>query len=361
MKFKRLIAFILVLSMFSFYLQPITSFAETNSTIFYEDANYLPRYAEYDGVWLYYHVGENTYTFKFNENITQAACNTDYTLWVETEAKLIYFISYELEQDNMIAYKDLENAYLILDPYGYTTNHRLYDDPYNTYTLADYDAMLNNIAAFKTYNDDSYYIYQYSKAAHNPVVTTEASTVTTEAPVTTTEAPVVTTEVPVTTTEIPVVTTEVPVISTEAPVIATEAPIVTTEISVATETPVVTTQAPAIDNQNIISISPKAPVLKVSNSGNKIILKSNNEEIKSVIFKKKLSTLIYRKVTEKNVKNVYFTKKGTVIFLNKNNKLYYFKGLKKKLLASKVSCVKTKKKFATKYVLKKGKKVTIKI
>lgn len=97
-------------------------------------------------------------------------------------------------------------------------------------------------------------------------------------------------------------------------------------------------------------------IKKVTTSKNIIkLINSNNEVVDKATFNKKKSTLSYNNKKITKVKGVWFTKKGSLVYLKTNSKAYYLKGKKSKLIKSKVASIKTTKKFATALKLKNGK------
>lgn len=97
-------------------------------------------------------------------------------------------------------------------------------------------------------------------------------------------------------------------------------------------------------------------IKKVTTSKNTIkLINSNNEVVDKATFNKKKSTLSYNKKKITKVKGVWFTKRGSLVYLKTNSKAYYLKGKKSKLIKSKVASIKTSKKFATALKLKNGK------
>lgn len=100
---------------------------------------------------------------------------------------------------------------------------------------------------------------------------------------------------------------------------------------------------------------------KVKKSGSKIkLLNSNAKAVRTVTFDKKKKVLTYKGKKIKNVKAVYFTKKGNIVYLKTNKKAYYLIGKKSTFIKKSVSSIKTKNGFATQLKLKNGKKVTLK-
>ncbi|MDD7403022.1 MAG: hypothetical protein SO170_03490 [Butyribacter sp.] len=100
---------------------------------------------------------------------------------------------------------------------------------------------------------------------------------------------------------------------------------------------------------------------KVKKSGSKIkLLNSNGKAVRTVTFDKKKKVLTYKGKKIKNVKAVYFTKKGNIVYLKTNKKAYYLIGKKSTFIKKSVSSIKTKNGFATQLKLKNGKKVTLK-
>lgn len=109
-------------------------------------------------------------------------------------------------------------------------------------------------------------------------------------------------------------------------------------------------------NSNTIKFS------KVKSSGSKIkLLNGFGKTVKTVTFKKKTGVLTYKKKRIKKVKDVYFTKKGSIVYLTRGKKAYYFNGKKSTLIKKNVKKVVTdSKRFATYLKLKNGKKFKLK-
>lgn len=147
-------------------------------------------------------------------------------------------------------------------------------------------------------------------------------------------------------TNLPISTIE-PTIS-PSPVIPTETPNVTVS---PTKKPI-PTKKPAPTPKVV-----KEKISKSKKTKTKVYLLSNTGKVlKKVKFSKKTGVMVYNKKKIKKVKDVFFTKKGTVMYFTKSKKAYYFIGKKRILIKSKVSSIKTYKGLATQLVIKKGKK-----
>lgn len=107
--------------------------------------------------------------------------------------------------------------------------------------------------------------------------------------------------------------------------------------------------------------TPQTSTIKIS--GNTIKLIKHNKVVDKATFNKKKSTLSYRGNKVTNVKGVWFTEKGKVVYIKGSKqkyKAYYFDGKKSTLIKSGVSSVDTKNKFATALKLKNGKTYQLK-
>ena len=107
--------------------------------------------------------------------------------------------------------------------------------------------------------------------------------------------------------------------------------------------------------------SSKNAYSKVKVKGNAITLcNKKNKAVKKATLNKKTGILKYNGKKVKHVKSAYFSKKGSLVYLTKSGKAYYYIGKKQILIKKKVSAIKTNaKKFATYLKLKNGKKVRI--
>lgn len=125
---------------------------------------------------------------------------------------------------------------------------------------------------------------------------------------------------------------------------------------------VIPSTPPSNSTQNVTSSTSKvATIKKVTTSKNTIkLINSNNKVVDKVTFNKKKLTLSYNGKKIKKVKGVWFTKKGSLVYLKTNSKAYYLNGKKSKLIKSKVLRVKTSSKFATALKLKNGKSYKLK-
>lgn len=154
--------------------------------------------------------------------------------------------------------------------------------------------------------------------------------------------------------------------STPVPTETPAAPVPTQAATpVPTQTPgnVVPTQAPSTQasTQNIQKAKVTNKISKTKLSKTKVtLLSTTGKVLKSVKFSKKTGIMVYNNKKVKNVKAVFFTKKGNIVYLTKNKKAYYFNGKKSTLIKRKVSSIKTSKKFATHLVLQNKKKVLLK-
>ena len=134
---------------------------------------------------------------------------------------------------------------------------------------------------------------------------------------------------------------------------------------VPTQTPgnIVPTQAPSTQasTQNTQKAKVTNKISKTKLSKTKVtLLSTTGKVLKTVKFNKKTGIMVYNNKKVKNVKAVFFTKKGNIVYLTKNKKAYYFNGKKSTLIKRKVSSIKTSKKFATHLVLQNKKKVLLK-
>ena len=100
---------------------------------------------------------------------------------------------------------------------------------------------------------------------------------------------------------------------------------------------------------------------KVKVKGNTIsLLNKKNKAVKKATLNKKTGVMKYNKKKVKGVKSASFSKKGSLVYLTKGKKAYYYIGKKRILIKKKVSAIKTDaKKFAVYLKLKNGKKVKI--
>lgn len=243
-------------------------------------------------------VNDTYYNLSIDSHIIDYAyCDKNGTLWivssnfVSKEGYLIYWTNYELEGDNMTPH------YFYT---GYTTFYNGYMDSYSNYSGEEFP--------LPTFDDLKNYIENgvpVPGSKPKPTIEPEPST-----------------------------NPDVP-----------STPQVTSPTSQPTPSPEPTPQT-----------SKPATIKKVVTYKNTIkIINSNNEVIDEASFNKKKSTLSYKGKKITKVKSVWFTKKGSLVYLKTNAKAYYLNGKKSKLIKSKVLSVKTSKKFATALKLKSGK------
>lgn len=123
--------------------------------------------------------------------------------------------------------------------------------------------------------------------------------------------------------------------------------------------PAQVSQSPSSSNSPLPTFTPKQDtnvkyVKYVKYVGNKIKLIENEKTVRSVTFKKKTGVLTYKKKI-KNVQAVFYTKKGTIVYLKKNKRIYYFNGKKSILIKKNVKKVFVDtNNFAFKLKLKNG-------
>ena len=115
-------------------------------------------------------------------------------------------------------------------------------------------------------------------------------------------------------------------------------------------------------------IIPPTPVPANKSKKKAIVKKSKNNiqitycgDTSKVITLKKSGTLKYKNKVIKNVKDVAFTKNGTIVYFKKNGDAYYMSSSKIKHLRYKVKSIKKKNNFAIGLKLKNGKTVKLRI
>ena len=115
-------------------------------------------------------------------------------------------------------------------------------------------------------------------------------------------------------------------------------------------------------------ITPSTPVPTNKSKKKAIVKKSKNNiqityhgDTSKVITLKKSGTLKYKNKVIKNVKDVAFTKNGTIVYFKKNGDAYYMSSSKVKFLRHKVKSIKKKNNFAISLKLKNGKTIKLKI
>ncbi len=121
------------------------------------------------------------------------------------------------------------------------------------------------------------------------------------------------------------------------------------------DTPTITSTAtPTPKEEANQTVSTEISKVKSGRNSTKLCT-SAGKAIKQFKFNKKTGVLTYKTKKVKKVKVAYFTKKGSIIYVTKNNKAYYLNGKKSKLIKKNVVSVKTSKKFAVVLKLKNGK------
>lgn len=269
----------------------------------YEDyEGVTPKLISYSDCTLFVTIDNQEFQFNFDStkkgDIFFVSGDSNGTIWINIDSNLyesipeLYFISYELEGNEMSLHY-FNNGYMHLSTSPYVGTYASFPSE-KEYNLPNLDEL--------------------SKLLNNPNTPAESSQ---------------------------------PSFS-PSPVIPTETPNVTVS---PTKKPI-PTKKPAPTPKVV-----KEKISKSKKTKTKVYLLSNTGKVlKKVKFSKKTGVMVYNKKKIKKVKDVFFTKKGTVVYFTKSKKAYYFIGKKRILIKSKVSSIKTYKGLATQLVIKKGKK-----
>lgn len=269
----------------------------------YEDyEGVTPKLISYSDCTLFVTIDNQEFQFNFDStkkgDIFFVSGDSNGTIWINIDSNLyesipeLYFISYELEGNEMSLHY-FNNGYMHLSTSPYVGTYASFPSE-KEYNLPNLDEL--------------------SKLLNNPNTPAESSQ---------------------------------PSFS-PSPVIPTETPNVTVS---PTKKPI-PTKKPAPTPKVV-----KEKISKSKKTKTKVYLLSNTGKVlKKVKFSKKTGVMVYNKKKIKKVKDVFFTKKGTVMYFTKSKKAYYFIGKKRILIKSKVSSIKTYKGLATQLVIKKGKK-----
>ena len=269
----------------------------------YEDyEGVTPKLISYSDYTLFVKIKDQDFQFRFDSSkkgkIFFVSGDSNGTIWINIDSNLyesmpeLYYISYELEGNEMSLHS-FNNGYMHLSTSPYVGTYASFPSE-KEYNLPNLDEL--------------------SKLLNNPNTPAESSQ---------------------------------PSFS-PSPVIPTETPNVTVS---PTKKPI-PTKKPAPTPKVV-----KEKISKSKKTKTKVYLLSNTGKVlKKVKFSKKTGVMVYNKKKIKKVKDVFFTKKGTVMYFTKSKKAYYFIGKKRILIKSKVSSIKTYKGLATQLVIKKGKK-----